>query len=165
MHHLRTLIDHMAWADDAALRSLRQPDVPQRALDLYAHVLGAEHVWLARLEQRSPSVAVWPEGSVVLCERLARENQQAFRVFVEQLDDAGRRRAVRYRNSAGQEFESVIEDILLHVAMHGSYHRGQVALLVRDAGLEPQPTDFIAFVRGAPAATSATPLRPPAQRR
>ena len=36
--------------------------------------------------------------------------------------------------------------------MHGSYHRGQVAMLLRQSGAEPLPTDYIVFVRGVPAA-------------
>ena len=90
------------------------------------------------------------------CARLARENRDALRAYVARLTSADLRRAVHYRNSAGDEFDNAIEDILVHVAMHGSYHRGQVSLLVRDAGAQPQPTDFIAFVRGAPAATRAS---------
>jgi len=52
-------------------------------------------------------------------------------------------RRVPYRNSRGAAFDSRVEDILLHVAMHGSYHRSQVALVVRTAGFagtsEPTP--------------------------
>ena len=44
--------------------------------------------------------------------------------------------------------------------MHGSYHRGQVTMLVRDAGAEPQPTDYNRFVRGVPAATLASTRDP-----
>jgi uncharacterized damage-inducible protein DinB len=43
--------------------------------------------------------------------------------------------------------------MLTHVAMHGSYHRGQIAAALRAGGDIPSPTDYIAFVRGAPAAT------------
>ena len=161
MNHIRSLLDHMAWADEQVLDSLRHPAVPQRAVDLYAHVLGAEHVWLARLEQRAAVVAVWPVITLEDCARLARENRETFRAYVERLTSADLRRTVHYRNSRGDEFDTPIEDILVHVAMHGSYHRGQVALLVRDAGAEPRPTDFIAFVRGAPAATRASVPRAP----
>jgi uncharacterized damage-inducible protein DinB len=161
MKHIHSLLDHMAWADERLLESLRQPTVPQRALGLYAHVLGAEQVWLARLEQRTPVVAVWPVMTLDECERLGRENRAAFREYASRLTNGDLRRAVHYRNSAGQEFDSAIEDILIHVAMHGSYHRGQVTLLVRDAGAEPKPTDFIAFVRGVPAATRASVARAP----
>jgi uncharacterized damage-inducible protein DinB len=57
-------------------------------------------------------------------------------------------------NSAGQAFTSTVEDILLHVCLHGQYHRGQVALLLREAGAAPATTDYIAFARGAPTAPS-----------
>jgi uncharacterized damage-inducible protein DinB len=161
MNHIRMLLDHMAWADERVLESLRQPAIPQRALDLYAHVLGAEHVWLARLEGRERAIAVWPTMTLDECARLARENRGAFRAYADRLTSGDLRRTVHYRNSAGQEFDGAIEDILVHVAMHGSYHRGQVTLLVRDAGVEPQPTDYIAFVRGVPAATHASTSRAP----
>jgi uncharacterized damage-inducible protein DinB len=165
MNHIRSLLDHMAWADERVLESLRQPGVPQRALELYAHVLGAEHVWLARLEQRAATVAVWPVIKLDDCARVARENRDGLRAYAERLTSGDLRRTVHYRNSAGDEFDTPIEDILVHVAMHGSYHRGQVSLLVRDAGAEPQPTDFIAFVRGAAAATRASVARAPVQNR
>jgi hypothetical protein len=42
---LGKLLDHLEWADRRVLDSLRaMPHPDQRALDLYAHVLGAEHV-------------------------------------------------------------------------------------------------------------------------
>ncbi|MFL5508025.1 MAG: DinB family protein, partial [Gemmatimonadaceae bacterium] len=58
-----------------------------------------------------------------------------------------------YKNSAGEQFTSSVENILTHVFMHGSYHRGQVASLVRAGGDTPSPTDYIFFTRGSPAAT------------
>jgi uncharacterized damage-inducible protein DinB len=161
VNHLRSLLDHMAWADERVLESLRQPAVPPRALEIYAHLLGVEHRWLTRLEGRVPAVAVWPNLTIEECERLGRENRAAFRDYVNRLTSEDLARSVHYRNSAGEEFDSAIEDILLHIAMHGSYHRGQVTLLVRDAGAEPQPTDYIAFVRGVPAATRLSAARSP----
>jgi uncharacterized damage-inducible protein DinB len=161
MHHLRSLIDHMARADDRVLASLRQSNVPPRALELFAHVLGAEHVWLSRLEGRAQTVAVWPALTLEECASLAAHNRETYGAYVDRLTSADLRREVHYRNSAGAEFDTAIEDILLHVALHGSYHRGQVALLVRDAGAEPEPTDFIAFARGAPAATRASAASAP----
>jgi uncharacterized damage-inducible protein DinB len=159
VNHIRSLLEHMAWADERVLQSLRQPAVPPRAVDLYAHILGAEHVWLTRLEQRPREVPVWPVLTLDQCASLADENRRAFRAYVDRLTRDDLRRTVHYRNSAGEEFDTPIEEILVHVAMHGSYHRGQVTLLVRDAGAEPQPTDYIAFVRGVPAATRQSVAR------
>ena len=75
------------------------------------------------------------------------------RPIMTSLDAAELNRPVHYVNSAGQEFVNTVRDILFHVAMHGSYHRGQIALLVREAGGQPAATDFIAFARGADAYT------------
>jgi uncharacterized damage-inducible protein DinB len=37
--------------------------------------------------------------------------------------------------------------LFAHVALHGAYHRGQIAWLVRDSSHEPVNTDFIMFAR------------------
>ena len=152
--YLAKLVDHLAWADARVLEGLRTaPFADPRALELYAHVLGAEHVWLARLRERAAQVAVWPALSLEECAALAAENVARFRAVLTGLTPDDLVREVSYRNSAGQAFRSTVEDILLHVALHGAYHRGQVALVVRGAGGTPVPTDYIAFARGAPAAT------------
>ena len=152
--YLLRLVRHMSWADERAVEALRKAcGVSQFARTELAHILGAEHVWLSRLEGRSARVAVWPDLSVDECAALARETSGAYKAFVESLDDDALERRVHYRNSAGAEFDSKVSDILLHVALHGSYHRGKVAAAIRGAGAEPAPTDYIGFVRGVPAAT------------
>lgn len=152
--YLTKLVDHLAWANEHVLDGLRTaPGTDPRSLQLLAHVLGAEHVWLSRLAQRPPRYAVWPTLSLDECVALAAENVTELRSWVEHLTPADLAREVAYTNSAGRAFRSTVEDIVLHVALHGTYHRGQVALVVRGSGGEPAPTDFIAFVRGAPAAT------------
>lgn len=154
IEQLHRLYEHLAWADERVLGALAaSDDRPPRAFELYAHVLGAEHVWLARLRQVKPEQAVWPVLTHEQCATLARDNQAGFGRYIDRLDDAALGNPVSYTNSAGAVFRSRVDDILMHVAMHGSYHRGQVALLMREAGFEPSPTDYIAFTRGAPAAT------------
>jgi len=157
-HHLRKLIDHLEWADAAALEALRASGGSDtRALTIYSHVLGAEAVWLARLAGRPSDVAVWPVLTLDQAASLAARNAAELEAMVSSLtpDDLGRE--IDYRTTDGRPFRSTIEDILLHVALHGSYHRGQVALLIRGGGGEPASTDYIAFARGAPAARTVPP--------
>jgi uncharacterized damage-inducible protein DinB len=156
--YLRKLIDHLKWADRATLHALRSaPGSDSRALVLYSHILGAEAVWLARLSGRQPDVAVWPSLSLDEAATLAERNANDFDALLSSLASQETERTIVYRNSAGREFADTIEDILLHVALHGSYHRGQVSLVVRGGGGEPAPTDYIAFVRGVPAARTVPP--------
>jgi uncharacterized damage-inducible protein DinB len=161
MKHLRKLVDHLVWADTRVLEGLRTTaGSDPRALELYAHVLGAEHVWLSRISGKPTTVAVWPMLTLDGCARLAAENVAALRRLLADATPEWLTREVTYTNSAGRTYDSKIDDILLHVALHGTYHRGQVALIVRMAGGIPAPTDYIAFVRGDPAATRVSGERP-----
>lgn len=148
---LTALFDHLAWADAetlAALRALPADAATHRqSLVIYAHLAAAEHVWLARLEGRTPAHPVWPTLALDEAAALAAESAAGLRAHAA-LDAAGLARVVAYRNSAGQEFTNTVGDILAQVALHGSYHRGQLALLARQGGGTPATTDYIVFVRG-----------------
>jgi uncharacterized damage-inducible protein DinB len=151
---LERLVAHLGWADAAVLEALRAaPGADPAITGLYAHVLAAEHVWHARLTGTPATVAVWPDLPAGECAALARESFERLREFVASLPPDGAARPVTYRNSAGNRFTSTVEDILLHVCLHGAYHRGQIALALRQDGAEPRPTDYIAWARGAQAAT------------
>ena len=143
---------HLAWADGILLDALRAGSVPEAAVREYAHILGAEEVWLARLEQRPSRTPVWPDLPLDQVESLAVTLRQDYRRFLERLDDRALDLVVAYTNTAGKAFENSVQDILLHVALHGQYHRGKVNLILRQGGHPPAPTDFIAYIRGAPAA-------------
>jgi uncharacterized damage-inducible protein DinB len=152
--HFGRLVTHLEWADERVLASLRSAsNAPAKALEIYAHILGSEHVWLSRLYGTPPRLAVWPNLTLDDCGRVAAENAAQLRKVVGAINDDALKRGITYRNSAGDEFTSTLEDILTHVMMHGSYHRGQVASLIRAGGDIPSPTDYIFFTRGSPAAT------------
>jgi uncharacterized damage-inducible protein DinB len=147
--YLQRLFDHVAWADAQILQALQASgSKPEEAARLLAHVLAAERVWLMRLngQDRSPTV-LWPDFSLEDGERLEQENRRGYRLLLEQAEERDLFRPVSYRNSKGEHFETPIIDILTHVALHGSYHRGQISRLLRNAGYEPVNTDYIHFVR------------------
>ncbi len=61
LHHLEKLFEHMWWADAEVLYVMdSQPNVPQEAVELYGHIVGAELVWLARIRKVEQHVRVWP---------------------------------------------------------------------------------------------------------
>ncbi len=152
LEYFKRLYAHARWADARTLHAIVASEhAPARALEIFAHVLAAEHVWLSRIRGTAPRVAVSPALSIAECDTLMQENHSGYAALLDELDAAGLERPVTARHSSGQEFTSAVRDILTQVAMHAAYHRGQVAALVRAAGDEPQPTDFIAFARGAPA--------------
>ena len=156
---LRKLVAHLAWADAEVLAALRESPGPDaRALTLYAHVVAAEAVWIARIAGRAPDVAVWPTLTLDEAATLAHRNHEELSALLASASADDLRAEIEYRNSAGAQFKSTIEDILLHAALHCAYHRGQISLVIRGCGGIPAPTDFIAFVRGGPAARTIPPI-------
>ena len=146
---LERLIEHLAWADREVIRCLkRHSALPPNAVPLMAHVLAAEKVWLCRATgQGELAPPVWPRLSLDECDVMGVQNADALRQLAFPYDPERMGRIVSYRNTRGDQFENALEDILLHVCMHGSYHRGQIAAVVRASGGEPINTDYITFVR------------------
>jgi uncharacterized damage-inducible protein DinB len=146
--HIRRLHDHLVWADARTLHSLRTMHAPPLdALRLYAHILAAEHVWLKRIEGVEPEIPVWPALGLDECAALGARNHAGYALLTETLGRAELQRTVSYRNTKGDAFVNTVEDIIMHVALHGSYHRGQIARIVRGEGVAPQSTDYIFFIR------------------
>ena len=143
---LESLFSHMWWAHDALFTELRRVPPDAETLRLFAHVVAAEHLWLSRIDATKARVAVWPTLSLDEIAGLEAENRARFRELLRRRDDT-RQQRVRYRNSAGNEFDNNVGEILAHVALHGHYHRGQVARVMRAEGREPVYTDYIGFVR------------------
>jgi uncharacterized damage-inducible protein DinB len=112
-----------------------------------AHILSAEKLWLERIRRVPQSMAVWPSSTIEECEALADELAAAWREYLANLTADGLEEMVEYKNSKGKSWSGRVEDVLTHVVMHSAYHRGQIALEMRAAGMEPAYTDFIHAVR------------------
>ncbi|HEV8447663.1 MAG TPA: DinB family protein [Gemmatimonadaceae bacterium] len=146
---LLSLVDHMRWADAIVGESLqRNPPPDPEAARLFAHIASAEHLWYARIEGRPAEHAVWPTAMTPSeAAALAAEHADLYQRLVEGASAEQLARRIPYRNSAGRDFLSRVSDVVTHVAMHGSYHRGQIARQLRSGGLEPPYTDFIQYTR------------------
>ena len=152
---IRRMSEHSAWADELLLGALEaaNPALPL-AWREYAHVLGAESVWIDRLLRRRQRHPVWPELSPAEASSLAASLRAEYADYVARLTADALDERVPYVNSAGQSFETPASDIVLQVFLHGQYHRGKINLMLRQGGLPPVPTDYIAWARGVPAATT-----------
>ena len=158
----RRMWEHLFWADAALLDAVTSAaGSPPEAAREFAHIIGAEEVWLARLEDRPARLPVWPSITGADLGPMVREVHGHWEDYLAGLQEADVEASVAYSNSAGVRFENSVGDILRHVALHGQYHRGKVNLLLRQAGGTPVPVDYIAYVRGAPAATEADARRKP----
>jgi uncharacterized damage-inducible protein DinB len=146
LDYLRRQFSYDEWANRELLAVVRAGgEVSQRTLQLMAHILSAERLWLERLIGKPQSLPVWPEMSLPQCEQQVPELARLWRDYL----SAGRDLAqtISYKNSKGELWTSTVEQVLTHVVMHSAYHRGQIASHMRASGLTPAYTDFIHSVR------------------
>ena len=147
METIKKLFEHDAWAVRRILESLKANENAV-ALKTLGHLLMTKKVWLMRLQgDETAQVNPSPELTLAECETLANEMREAYTAFLDARSDVQINEKIRYKNYAIAEFNHRIRDILTHVALHGHYHRGQIAVAVRAANVQPANTDFINFVR------------------
>jgi uncharacterized damage-inducible protein DinB len=160
IEHFRKLFRYDRWANCEVVQALRDAgagsgvasagasgEAVRQALKRLAHIVGAEWLWLARLNLPVQAMDVWPELGLDQCGRHIETVGDAWEGYVAGLDAAGLEKTIDYTNSKGQPWRSRVQDVLMHVVMHSAYHRGQIALEMRAAGLNPAYTDFIQAVR------------------
>ena len=112
------------------------------------HIIGAEQIWLQRLQQdpepvwyplhfkgsREEAVSDWHSASVKLHH------------FVEALNESDLVTPLSYKRINGEEYTMEIYKILAHIFNHSTYHRGQLITQLRQAGFEEvTTTDLLAY--------------------
>jgi uncharacterized damage-inducible protein DinB len=145
--HFQKQFAYDAWANEQALASLREGAPPERSLRIMAHIVSAEWLWLGRLKQWKQAFPVWPEWTRQQREAQAAKLPPLWRELVGSMRPAGLDQTASYTNSKGEPWTSTFGDVLAHVLLHSSYHRGQIATDLRAAGLTPAYTDYIHAVR------------------
>ena len=149
LQSFRRLFEYDHWANQAALASLSSmTGATEKPLKVFAHVLGAHRVWRARFDGPSaPSVQPWPALSLEEARLAIEEVHQRWLALLDQFNEEKLDQNLVYRTTQGVPFETSIRDVLTHLLMHAAYHRGQVALAVREAGGKPATTDYVYYLR------------------
>jgi uncharacterized damage-inducible protein DinB len=144
---IRRLFECDNWAIVREFSVLRGVENPE-ALKMLAHILAAKEIWFVRLNgQDSSRLNTFPELSFSECKTLADELDNGYQRFLSALDEAALESSITYKNTKGEEFTTPIGEVLMHIVLHSSYHRGQIALLLRQNGNIAVNTDFITFTR------------------
>lgn len=120
----------------------------QKAVDLFAHVVAARRMWLARLGVAPAAGGLEPEGTelAALPARLD-AMQTLWRRYLTGLTDADVERSFEYQSLDAGRFRNTLGEVLTQLYGHSLYHRGQIALKLRALGCTPPTTDFIFWAR------------------
>jgi uncharacterized damage-inducible protein DinB len=147
---LKELLAYNIWADRKILKSLEEQSEPNpRSLIIFNHLLVAEAEWLTRLidNKGTPDFNFWPNMSLSDCKIKANEIHEKYTELINNLTEKKLGVVAVYKNSKGVEYRTSWREVLMHVTIHSAYHRGQVAMALRDSGDTPVNTDYVGFIR------------------
>jgi uncharacterized damage-inducible protein DinB len=153
------LYDFNAWADRRTLEACAALSDAQFVQDLgnsfpsirdtLVHVMLVEWVWLERWNNRAPDKYPPASDFPSLGSLRARwaEIERDLLAYIASLNSPDLQRVVHHKTMAGAPQSAPLWQMLQHLVNHGTYHRGQVATMLRQLKLKPQSTDLIMFYR------------------
>ena len=141
------LYHYNAWSNKRVLNCIKRQTVgDEKILTIMGHIVAAQFLWLHRIKGLPPpDVKLW--GSYTLDQLLvmAEDAGQQWIDFVESNENFDRE--LTYKNYLNEPYTNNVEMIMIHLVNHSSYHRAQIAMLLRQKGHEPINTDFITYDR------------------
>jgi uncharacterized damage-inducible protein DinB len=151
----RTLMQQKRWATNG-LNSVVAENLGRLAADeqvlirrLLDHIEVVDEIFSHNLEgrphdHRAPRSAELPSFDALATR--ARSTADWYADYADALTPEKAEEAIAFSFANGQSARMTRGEMLLHVAMHGGGHRGQVALLLQKNGIQPFPdriTDFL----------------------
>lgn len=155
----RELFAYNKWANDQMLASLQSLPPEQRERDLassfptilgtVAHIAAAEWVWLSRWKGAGPSaMPEWAATPVfAFVQRKFAELETERTAYLATLAESDLDRALSFTLFSGAQDAQPLVTQFQHLVNHGTYHRGQVATMLRQVGAAPASTDLIRWLR------------------
>jgi len=141
------LYHYNAWSNNRVLNCIKRQTVgDEKILTIMGHIVAAQFLWLHRIKGLPPpDVKLWGTYTLDQLLVMAEDAGKKWIDFVESTEDFDRE--LTYRNYLNEPYTNNVEMIMIHLVNHSSYHRAQIAMLLRQKGFEPINTDFITYDR------------------
>jgi uncharacterized damage-inducible protein DinB len=162
---IQLLYEYDRWANNRVLQAVSALSAEQFTRDLgggfrsvrdtLVHIIGGEWGWLAYWKEPSHSSAfltnlrtrqdalfnpnAFPNVAAVQSKWADVEKEQA--EFVNRLTSESLEKMLPFRTTQVR-----LANLMQHLANHSTYHRGQVALMMRQLDAQPLATDFHVFL-------------------
>jgi len=172
---IQLLYEYDRWANHRVFRAVSPLNVEQFTRDLggsfrsvrdtLVHVIAGEWIWLEywREEAHGPALlrelrtrrealfnpAAFPDVAAVQSRWAEVESDQI--AFVSSLTDESLKKMLPARG-----IQLSLAHLMQHLANHSTYHRGQIALMMRQLDAEPLATDFHVFLAEGRRQTAST---------
>jgi len=142
--YLSRLLAYDRWANREALESIRGTNL-HRSRKLFGHIVSAEWMWMCRLNASEYDGVTWPEWTFDECDEQLQAVDSAWADCLSGVHNRALARICYVVRDVS--YEVTPADVVTHVVMHSSYHRGQIAVDQRLAGHGPPFTDYMECIQ------------------
>lgn len=146
--HLKDMLEYSHHFNIKIIEKFNDGDlhfvIPTSTKSLFSHILNAQTIWNNRIEANKEMVDVW---KILNDEKLEEIENENYRKSLELLDNKDLTEEISYENSKGEQYRNSVQEILIHIVNHSTYHRGQIAVEFRQKGIEPVVSDYIFYKR------------------
>ncbi len=143
--YFKQVFEHEHWANLKVLESMiGATEISQRIIEIFSHTIAAQRIWLDRINGNKTELKVWEVFDTNIMLELLEIN---YSDILKVINNQDFERLIAYQTSNGRHFTSTINQILSHLALHASYHRGQVILLLKGKVDTLPTTDYILYLR------------------
>jgi len=156
---VRDLYDYHRWAnrrlydfaaglgEGTCARETGQQFSYPRVTRMFAHLYGADWIWLSRWKGTSPTAV---PGDELTTMAIVREKWDALeaeqKAFVDELTEAELSRVVRFKNTEGKAYDAPLGQLLQHVANHATHHRSEIATMMTMLSGSPPDTGINTWI-------------------
>ncbi len=162
---IQLLYEYDRWANNRVLRAASALTVEAFTRDLggslrsvrdtLLHIVASEWAWITYWKEEAPTAAflneLWPRADALFAPDAVpdfasvqlkwKEVEREQVEFVNRVSEESLRRMLPVL-----ETHVSLAHLMQHLANHSSYHRGQIALMMRQLVAEPVATDYALFV-------------------
>ncbi|MDB4925363.1 DinB family protein [Mucilaginibacter sp.] len=142
------LFNYNQYVNKKIAETIITANAPEKPVQLMAHLLTAEQVWLRRCKgEYQFSAVLWPNLQAAELDQIINDNHRLWVSYLNIMDDTAFEKLITYKNFSGYEFTTSVTDMITQVINHGTHTRAQTGVYLKLAGIEKLPvTDFSFYI-------------------
>ena len=147
-HYIHSL-EYNKWANSLIIKSLSENSpANQKVFSIVSHLIIAQILWLNRVKKETYEYRdFWQILSMKELENLSERNTSDWILYLRSQNGKDLQKQYSYVNSKGKAYTNTLAQVITHLINHSTYHKGQIAYLLRAENIAPPLTDYIAFTR------------------
>jgi uncharacterized damage-inducible protein DinB len=138
-------IRYESWANNMVIDAFMKATFPlERTHQIISHNLNAFSIWLKRIKNEEVTIKLWDIYTVDELSLLNLTLYTDWSAYISTLNDTDFEKKIPF-TFMGKKASISIEDLIIHLVNHSSYHRGQVILQLKDKLPALPLSTYIAF--------------------